>query len=129
MTQAEIANVALDDRDKTILAARVAAFDPTEGPRVGDYVEFIDDVTRRISYIWPHGVQTSEGGSFYLGEGYMDFSGSLHPTIPTETLTLIEGVTREAWAWFFHHDYWTAHNGVHVRVSVRVWMSSAKASR
>jgi hypothetical protein len=42
--------MALDDRDKAILAARVAAFDSTEGPRVGDYVRFADGVTRRISY-------------------------------------------------------------------------------
>jgi hypothetical protein len=40
---------ALDDRDKAILDARVAAFDPTEGPREGDYVDFTNGVTRRIS--------------------------------------------------------------------------------
>jgi hypothetical protein len=121
--------IPLDARDAAILAARVAAFDPTEGPRVGDYVHFIDGVKRQISYEWPDGVQTSDGGSFYLGEGYMSFSGGLYTSVPTETLTLMEGTTREASAWFFHHDRWTAHNAVHVRVSVRVWMSSAKAPK
>lgn len=122
-------DIPLDDRDAAILAARVAAFDPVEGPRVGDYVHFNDGVTRQISYVWPDSVQTSDGGSFYLGKGYMSFSGGLYTAVPTETLTLVEGVTREAGAWFFHHDHWTAHNDVHVRVPVRVWMSSAKAPR
>lgn len=118
----------LDDRDKAILAVRVAAFGPTEGPRVGDYLDFADGVTRRISYVWPDGVQTSDNGSFYLGKGYMSFSGSLYTSVPTETLTLTEG-TREASAWFFHHDHRVAHNAVHVRVVERVWMSSTKAPR
>jgi hypothetical protein len=37
--------------------------------------------------------------------------------------------TREASAWFFHHDYRAAYNGVDVRVSMRVWISSAKAPK
>jgi hypothetical protein len=115
-----------DDRDATILAKRVAAFDPTEGPREGDYVEFSDGVTRRISYVWPSAVQTSDSGSFYLGNGYMSFSGGLYSTVPTETLTLTDAV-REAWAWFFHHDQREAHNSIHVRVPVRVWKSTAPA--
>jgi hypothetical protein len=86
-------------------------------------------VTRQIFYVWPDSVQTSDGGSFYLGDGYMSFSGSLYTSVPIETLTLIEGTRREAWAWFFHHDHRTAHNSVHVCVPVRVWMSSAKAPR
>lgn len=119
---------ALDDRDKAILAMRVAAFDPMDCPRVGDYVDFADGVTRQISYVWPDDVQTSDGGSFYLGEGYMSFSGSLYTSVPTETLTLTES-TRKASAWFFRHDYWAAQNGVHVPVLMRVWMCSAKAPR
>jgi hypothetical protein len=118
----------LDDRDKAILAARVAAFDSTEGPRVGDYVRFADGVTRRISWVWPDDIQTSDGGSFYLGEGYMSFSGALYTSVPTETLTLTKE-TGDASAWFFHHDDWKAHNDVHVRVSVRAWISSAIAPK
>jgi hypothetical protein len=124
----QLKNTALDDRDQAILSARVAAFDPTEGPREGDYVDFADGVTRWISYVWPNDVQTSDDGSFYLGDGYMSFSGALYMPVPTKTLTLTE-TTREASAWFFHHDHRTAHNGVDVRVSMRVWISSAKAPK
>jgi hypothetical protein len=65
----------LDARDTEILAQRIYAFEQVTGPRVGDYVRFADDVTRRISYIWrdehdqAFNVQTSDGGSFYLGNG------------------------------------------------------------
>ena len=56
-------------------------------------------------------IQTSDGGSFYLGDGYCAFSGSLYDGIPADTLTLT-GETREGRVWWFHHDYHTAHNGV-----------------
>ena len=116
----------LDERDRAIFAARVAQFDPTEGPRVGDHVDFTDGVSRLISYVWGDGtdeldgVQTSDGGSFYLGDGYMSFSGSLYICVPHDTLTLTEE-TRATVAWFFHHDWHSRDNGVDVKVAMRVW--------
>jgi hypothetical protein len=127
-TTEQLKGMTLDDRDQAILTARVAAFDPTEGPRVGDYIDFADGVTRQISYVWPDDVQTSDSGRNYLGNGYMSFSGGLYTPVPTKTLTLTE-TTRETSAWFFHHDHRTAYNGVNVRVSMRVWISSAKAPK
>jgi hypothetical protein len=118
----------LDDRDKTILTMRTAAFHHTEGPCVGDYIDFTNGVTHRIAYIWPEGVQTSDDGSFYLGNSGMSCYGSLYTPMPTETLTLAKGM-RDASAWFFHHDHWTAHNAIHVRVLARVWASSAKTPK
>lgn len=90
ITPAYMKSLDLDDRDKALLAARVAAFDPTGGPRVGDFVEFIGGVTRQISYVWPGSFQTEKAGRFYLGPGYMSFSGSLYGAVPTETLTLTD---------------------------------------
>lgn len=124
----------LDQKDKEILTARVAAFDPNQGPRVGDYVDFADGISRLISHVWEDGpgwlggVQTSDGGSFYLGDGYMSFSGSLYNSVPHETLTLTEG-TRVTGAWFFHHNWHTADNGVEVMVPMRVWKSTAIAPK
>jgi hypothetical protein len=126
--------MALDKKDQEILAARVAAFDPTEGPRVGDYVEFADGIIRLISHVWADdaewrgGVQTSDGGSFYLGDGYMSFSGGLYMSVPHESLTLTED-TRETRVWFFHHDYHTAHNGIDALITMRVWKSTATAPK
>jgi hypothetical protein len=79
-----------------------------------------DGAIRRISYVWPDGCQTSDGGSWYLGSTYMSFSGSLYSPIAPELLT-DSGETQLARAWFFHHDWAQAHNGVDVYVNVRVY--------
>lgn len=122
-----------DTRDAEILAARTRLLDERPGPRVGDFVVFANSVTRRISYVWPWpeddmGVQTSAvgGGSFYLGEGYVSFSGSLYRCVPASTLTRTSE-TRDGDVWFFHHDWAEADNGVHARLPFRVYASSANA--
>lgn len=111
---------ALDPQDQKILEERQAALDQKSGPRVGDWVEFADGVTRRISYLWPEGVQTSDGGSFYLDRGSVSMSGSLYPTVPRESLTRTER-SRPGSAWFFHHDYSAAGNSVEVSFPFRVY--------
>ena len=117
----------LDDRDREILSTRAFLFWARHfGPSVGDYVDFADGVTRRISHVWTFGdltVQTSDGGSFYLGEGYCSFSGGLHPGVAMDTLALT-GAMREGAVWFFHHDYTTAHNGVYTSMPFAVYTCS-----
>lgn len=123
-----------DERDAEILAERVEAFNARQGPRVGDYVRFADDVTRRISHVWrdehdaAFSVQTSNGGSYYLGKGYVSMSGSLFGGVKPETLTLTEE-TRDGAVWFFHHDWHTAHNGVDTVATFRVFTCSEVATR
>lgn len=130
---------ALDERDRQILADRVASLDAIAGPRVGDWVIFADGTERRISHRWffpadedgPEidNVQTSHpGGSFYLGDGYVSFSGSLFLGVPGSTLTLTDEL-RPAGVWFFHHDWWQAHNGVGAEVMFRVFTCSLEATR
>jgi hypothetical protein len=118
-------DITFDECEKAIIALRVAAFDSTEGPCVGECVRFADGVMRRISYVWPDRVQISDSGSFCLGEDYASVSESLYPSVPTATLTLTEE-TREASAWFFNHDWWTAPKDIYVTLPVRVWISSAR---
>ena len=118
---------ALDARDSEILAERVTAYNTHAQPRVGDFVRFADGTLRRISHDWfGESLQTSDGGSFYLGNGYLSFSGSLYRGISPETLTLTDE-TREGGAWFFHHDQHQAHSGVDVRVSLRVYACTLDA--
>ncbi len=124
----------LDDTDARILAERIAALDERIGPRVGDYIEFADGVVRRISHHWRDdagwdgGLQTSDGGSFYLGAGYCNFSGSLHPCVNAATLTLTRK-RRPGRVWFFHHDCAEAHNGVETTIDFRVYHCSENAPR
>lgn len=110
----------LDDRDRDLFTARAESYDRIGGPRVGDYVEFADGVIRRVSHVWDDGVQTSDGGSFYLGNGYISFSGGLYPSIPFSSLT-DTGEKRNGSVWLFHHDWARAHNGVHSEISFRVF--------
>lgn len=117
----------LDERDQAILAERVAEIDRREGPRVGDFVRYADGVEHRVSHVWgdeaDDTIQTSYGGSFYLGHGYVSFSGGLEPGVKRETLTLT-GERKDGRVWFFHHDYATAHNGVDARMAFRVYETS-----
>jgi hypothetical protein len=125
---------ALDERDRQIIWERRHSIELIDGPRVGDYVDFADDTRRRVAYIWrdEHGeafsVQTCEGGSFYLGNGYVSMSGSLYGGVKPETLTLT-GETAPGSAWIFHHDHHTRDNGVDVTIPFRVYRCSEDAPR
>jgi hypothetical protein len=124
----------LDARDTEILADRIHSFEQVTGPRVGDYVRFADDVTRRISYIWrdehdqAFNVQTSDGGSYYLGKGYVSMSGSLYDGVEPSTLT-DTGRRVMGSVWFFHHDHRMAHNGVDTEIPFRLYRCSEVAPR
>lgn len=127
----------LDERDLEITAARMGAFLEDRSPKVGDYVKFADGVERRISYVWrfedtepgEYSVQTSDGGSFYLGDGYCTFSGSLHTGVPASTLTLT-GTVRRGSCWFFHHDHHCRDNGVDIEPAIfDEWTSTEEAPR
>src|SRR5438309_10692209 len=101
-----------DERDEAILCERTEALNKRDGPRIGDFVIFADGIERRISYIWgfenqdgfwsarPDSVQTSDGGSYYLGEGYVSMSGSLYTSVPIGTLA-DTGERKAGQVWFF----------------------------
>ena len=111
----------LDERDTEIFVRRVDARWDSNGYRLGDYVEFADGTLRRIAHIWGDGgVQTAAGGSFYLGEGYMTFSGQLFGSVPGASL-VNTGRLRQGSCWFFHHDFATAGGGITVNVQCRVF--------
>lgn len=121
-----------DDKDAAILTERVATLDAVSGPRVGDYVIFLDGTERRISHIWGDGqstdsVQTSDGGSYYLGNGYVSMSGSLYSGVKPETL-MDTGEKRDGSVWFFHHDYATAGGRVYTTMPFRVFRCTENAA-
>lgn len=117
-----------DEQDAALLLERIAAYNDRTGPQVGDFVRFADGKLRRISHDWGDFLQTSEGGSFYLGLHGVSFSGGLHPGLPTETFSATEE-RLPGEVWFFHHDRWTAHNGVNATFGFRVWSCSLEANR
>lgn len=122
-----------DDRDAGILIERRSMlFSQPFQPAQGDWIEFACGTVRRISHVWlddngrPKSIQSSTGGSWYLGRGYISHSGGLFTGVPASTLAPTDQ-RRDAPIWFFHHDQHRAHNGVHAKVPVRVWKCSQEA--
>jgi hypothetical protein len=117
-----------DAHDQEILLTRQAMYDEIHGVRVGDWVRFADGTLRRVSHIWredadPVSVQTSDGGSFYLGDRYVSFSGGLHPGIDPATLTPTDEA-KSGSCWFFHHDWARAGGAVSVTIPFRVFTTT-----
>ena len=109
-----------DERDTEILQAREAAYNARQGPRVGDFIRRQDGQLARFSHDWGDGLQSSAGGSFYLGNGYGSFSGSLDPMIPQDRIQPT-GELLLGWFWFFHHDFAGAGRGVNCEMLCRVY--------
>lgn len=114
-----------DDKNKSILAQRIEAFDKKKGPRVGDFIYMKGEKEpRRFTYKWDDGLQTTNkgaGGSFYLGEGYISFSGGLDSIVPNEAIEEVTGETKEGRIWFFDHDLWGADRGIETNIRFRVF--------
>ena len=109
-----------DFKDQAIAELRINAWNKDKDPRVGDFVIMPDGKYERFSYNWGDGLQTSPGGSFYLGTGYASFSGGLNPSVPNEKIQKTDE-KKIGIFWFFHHDYMTAANSVGVHAECRVY--------
>lgn len=115
----------IDVRNIAILADRQAKLDAREGIRVGDFVKDGDRVLR-VAHHWGDSVQLTDGvygGSFCLGDGYVEFSGGLAPKIPVDRFTATDE-RRDGPVWFFSDDFVTARNGYHTKATFRVWVLS-----
>src|SRR5881398_2456575 len=110
----------LTERNAEILATRESTYNNIEGPRVGDFVVMADGHLERFSHNWGDSIQTCYGGSFYLGEGFVSFSGALNPSIRKDEL-LNSGQTKTGNFWFFSNNYARAHNGIDVQIECRVF--------
>jgi hypothetical protein len=121
----------IDEQDHRIIAARMVEYDKRQGPRVGDYIVFACETARRISYVWDFdddpACQTTDGGSFHLGEAGISYSGSLYHGVPASTLTLTNE-RRPGAIWIFHRGFAMRDNGVHKRVPFRVYTCSSEAA-
>lgn len=115
-------NSHLDEKDTSIaieIEANREAF--TGKPRVGDFVIMPDGTLQRCSHAWPHGMQTSEGGSFSIANaGRAGFSGGLNRARLWEYFKET-GEIRMGKFWFFSHNHAQAHNGVDVFLPCRVY--------
>lgn len=118
-----------DERDLQILKERQEAYDAIREPITGDCIIFSDGSEARITHVWtdengePISIQTSntvQNYGFYLGKGYMSYSGGLNSGIPWSHFSECSE-KRTAPVWFFHHDWAQAHNGVDAHLVCKVW--------
>ena len=91
-------------------------------PVLGDYLILPGKSLRRVAHIWGDTQMqlASEGfGSFYLGDGYVEFSGTLEPTI--EERYELTGEYERGEYWFFHNGEIGPDRGVHFETNIPVW--------
>ena len=121
----------MDKRDEELLKQRSATFLERKYIKSGDFVRFADGTIRRVSHVWtdePVGIQTSDNGSWYLGNGYMSFSGGLFCPIPAASMTRTDETMSGA-CWFFHHDFAYRDNGIYTSIPCPVWNCSIEANK
>ena len=120
--QIAVDNAHLDERNTAILAETRAAWEARTGrPRVGDFVILPNGIVRRCSAAWDDGMQTSDGGSYYIGRsGLASMSGALYGVQLWEYFK-DTGETRPGKFWFFSHNLPSAGRGVDVLIPCRVY--------
>ncbi len=104
-----------------ILSKRVALLNEVEGPRVGDYLKLPNNTYTRFTESWGHHIQTGGGSnSYYLGNGYCSYSGSLDSGVKLTDIRLTQEV-KDGEIWFFERDWHKADNAVYYSIPFRVY--------
>jgi hypothetical protein len=112
-----------------ILKERIEAYNKKEGLRVGDYVIDLDGTVSRVTHIYSDGdfqAGGSKEGSFYLGNGYCSYSGSLNSCKDIKK-AIYTGKKLNGSIWFFSNDIAEAHNGVYFEMPFRVFKMQGEA--
>lgn len=112
----------VDAENREILAARQLFLDKRNEITVGDYV-MDGEKLLRVAHDWGDSLQLTDGkfgASFYLGDGYVEFSGGLNPSILRSRFVPTTD-KRMGSVWFFSQNRVEAHNGYYTKASFRVW--------
>jgi hypothetical protein len=119
----------LGEADREIVRWRVAANHDRQGPQTGDFVRFSDGVVRRISYVWPEDVQTSDQGFYHLLDtGGVSMSGSHYLPVKLSTLSATAEL-REGEAWISRHESKDTDGRVTFKAPFRVFACREPAPR
>lgn len=117
---ANIMDLRYAERDRQIIESRIEQYNKQQGPRVGDFLKLPNGEYHRFSHHWGDGLQTSKDGSFYFGNGYVSFSGSLDPSIKLSRIVPTEE-TKLGRVWIFSQDSMGAGRAVYAKVAFRVF--------
>lgn len=115
-------NEHLDEKNMEIAGETIRAWNARTGkPRVGDFVIMPNGTKRRCSHAWDDGMQTSDGGSYYVStSGGASMSGSLYPSQLWEYFK-DTGEVEPGRFWFFSHGLAGAGRGVDFYMPCRVY--------
>lgn len=109
------------DRNVAIFNERVAAYDKKPGARVGDYLILPYGLCTRFTHKWDDHIQTGgNSSSFYLGNGYISYSGGLDSGVKLSDIELTDEV-KSGMIWFFDKDISGAGRGVNFEMNFRVF--------
>ena len=118
----QMRNKDVQDRNLKILSDRMEEYNKIPGARVGDWIRELDGRMTRATHDWDHNLQIggSDYGSFYLGDGYISYSGGLDPGIEKTELR-DTGEVKKGKVWFFKDDFWGAGRDINFMVDFRVF--------
>jgi len=124
------------DRNKKLFDENMAEYNKEKGIRVGDYIEMPSGKITRVTYIWrdeknkQFQIQTGGdvNGSYYLGKGYADYSGSLDSGYKVEDTKFTPTKKKKLGnVWVFDNDIAQAGGGVDKQVPFRVFKANKEA--
>lgn len=111
----------LKSSNKAIVTKRMRLYDQIKGPRVGDYIILKDGTLDRFTHNWGNEIQVGGmGGSFYLGNGFIEYSGGLDPSISKSEIVPTKQ-KRSGSVWIFDDDRHVAGGAVYFKVYFRVF--------
>ena len=113
-----------DKTNEDLLTERMELYNNIPGARVGDWIREPTGRMTRATYDWGDDSIMQHGGDmhgqFYLGAGYISYSGGLDTGIKKASLKLTNEI-KPGKVWFFKRDYAAAHNGIDYMVNFRVY--------
>jgi hypothetical protein len=111
--------------NQEILNERLKLFNKREGLRLGDFLKLSNGTYLRFCNVLDDTLQTTKAGSFYFGDGYVEFSGGICPPIDKKLLKQIDE-KREGEVWFFDQGIVGPHRAVYFNIELRVFVLTDK---
>ncbi len=110
------------NKNLEIFKRRENLYNQIKTPRLGDYVIHTNGNIDRITHVWNDGYQTggSQNNAYYLGNSYMEYSGSLDHSID-KNLFELTNYQLSGKVWFFKDNEAKAHNGIYFDMMFRVY--------
>lgn len=110
--------------DLKLLNSYLTEFKKDTKPRVGDYIVLPNETTQRITVLHRSSGKLQANdiqGSFYLGNGYISFSGTCGMDMYEIQTLQPTGKTKEGWVWTFSQNNRTANNAVYAALPFRIF--------